>query len=361
MNYLTKWPEAFTIQDQKTETLAKIFVEEVCCRHGMPVKIITDMGSNFMSGFFKDVCRILNVEKVNTTAYNPRGNGLIERFNKTLGSALKKAASADHKTWDDKVPFILFAYRTSLQTSTKASPFLLTYGREPKLPIDIVFEDPNEEKLYAPEDYRRKIVELSAEARDIAKNALMKEQIKAKHLADRLRITPHIYKQGDLVLLKNENHDSKLDIDWTGPYVVKELEEYGNILISHKLDAKDVQLVNPRRIKAYHEQEKKKDEHLYEVEKIIGQRGQNDNLEYKVRWRGYSAKHDSWIEASNKENSIEDLIQDWQEKNYKKRNRGATVFTLACQLNEGGVMDRMTHPSGIPKPHGPKPHNPKGI
>ncbi len=80
VDYLCKWPEAFAIPDQKTETIVKIFVEEVVCRHGIPAKIITDQGTNFMSGIFADVCRILKIEKLHITACNSRANGLVKRF-----------------------------------------------------------------------------------------------------------------------------------------------------------------------------------------------------------------------------------------------------------------------------------------
>jgi hypothetical protein len=352
MDYLTKWPEAFAIPDQKTETIAKIFVEEIYCRQGAPVKIITDMGTNFMSGFFQDVCRILKIEKIHTTAYNPRGNGLVERFNKTLGSALKKSASANHKDWDIRIPFILFAYRTSMQSSAKTSPFMLMYGREPKLPIDIMFEDPNEEKIYDPEDYRKKMVDLSTKAREIARDSIQLEQVKSKHLADKGKFPLQNFKKGELVLLKNEIPESKLDKPWIGPYIIKEIEEYGNLLISHQQIPKDVQLVNARRVKKFFINEKEeisynkeKEEEEFEVEKILKERGKDENLEYLVRWKNYSSKFDEWIKANDKNNKIDDLIKDWKEKNLKKKKRNREIPKVALKdklapkdkLKGGGV------------------------
>jgi hypothetical protein len=157
-----------------------------------------------------------------------------------------------------------------------------------------------------------------------------------------------------MVLLKNEEPSSKLDKAWTGPYIVKELEDFGNILISHKTDPKDVMLVNPRRIKKYFEKENV-EEKFYEVKKILKQRGTGNNLEYFVRWKGYSSEFDSWINGNDEANNIADLITDWNEKQSKKkkRNREPAQVALTGQLKGEGVMDWITNPSGIPNPSGP--------
>ena len=44
MDYLTKWPEVFATQDQSALTIAKLFVQEVVCRHGVPAQLLLDRG-----------------------------------------------------------------------------------------------------------------------------------------------------------------------------------------------------------------------------------------------------------------------------------------------------------------------------
>ena len=73
----------------------------------------------------------MGLRKVNTTAYHPQGDGLVERFNRTLTEMLSKTVEKNGKNWDDKLPYVLFAYRTSVQESTRESPFHLLYGRDP--------------------------------------------------------------------------------------------------------------------------------------------------------------------------------------------------------------------------------------
>ena len=46
MDYFTKWVEAYAVADQQTETIAKLLVENIVCRHGVPQKLLSDRGSN---------------------------------------------------------------------------------------------------------------------------------------------------------------------------------------------------------------------------------------------------------------------------------------------------------------------------
>jgi transposase InsO family protein len=65
------------------ETTAKIFVDEVICKHGRPDSLLSDLGSNFMSKLMQEVLLMMNTKSLKTTAYHPRTNGLVERFNCT--------------------------------------------------------------------------------------------------------------------------------------------------------------------------------------------------------------------------------------------------------------------------------------
>ena len=77
---------------------------------------------------------MLGVEKLNTTAYHPQTNGLADYcFNRTLTDMLAKRVEQSGRDWDVYISFVLFAYRASLQESTKESPFYLLYRHDPQL------------------------------------------------------------------------------------------------------------------------------------------------------------------------------------------------------------------------------------
>ena len=110
-DYLTKWTEAFAVPTIGADVVARLLVEELLPRHGAPRTLLSDRGSNFLSTLVKEVCRLLNTKKLNTTAYHPQTDGLVERFNNTLAESISMYVSTDQKDWDNYIPSILFAYR----------------------------------------------------------------------------------------------------------------------------------------------------------------------------------------------------------------------------------------------------------
>jgi transposase InsO family protein len=92
-------------------------------RYGVPNQLLSDRGPNFLSNLIKEVCILMGIKKINTTAYHPQTDGLVEHFNRTLTGMLAKTVRDNGRDWDQHVPYVLFAYRTSPQTSTGESPF----------------------------------------------------------------------------------------------------------------------------------------------------------------------------------------------------------------------------------------------
>ena len=133
----TRWSEAFPVPSIDAPTIARLLVDEILCRHGAPRTLLSDRGSNFLSVLIKEVCKLINTRKINTSAYHPQSEGMVERFNNTLAESISMFVSSNQKDWDLFIPSILFAYRVSPCVSTGDSPFYLLYGREPRLPPDV--------------------------------------------------------------------------------------------------------------------------------------------------------------------------------------------------------------------------------
>lgn len=184
MGYLTKWVEAFAIPDQNATTIARILVEEIFCRHGAPEQLLSDRGANFLSELIQEICKILSVKKINTSGYHPQSDGLVEKFNSTLISLLSKVAKSG-KDWDRHLPFVLFAYRASVQESTRESPFYLLYGRDARLPSESVLS--HEPSPYAVDivDYKTELVSSLANAWRLAKENVSAAQVHQKRQYDK--------------------------------------------------------------------------------------------------------------------------------------------------------------------------------
>ena len=69
-------------------TVAKILVNEVIARFGIPNQIHSDQGKQFESKLFKELCQLLQIDKTRTTPYHPQSDGMVERFNRTLVTML---------------------------------------------------------------------------------------------------------------------------------------------------------------------------------------------------------------------------------------------------------------------------------
>ena len=77
----------------KSLRIAKLLVEEVVPLFGVPEALLSDRGANLLSHLMQDVCTLIGVKKLNTTAYHPQCDGMIERFNRTLKGMLRKHAA----------------------------------------------------------------------------------------------------------------------------------------------------------------------------------------------------------------------------------------------------------------------------
>jgi len=143
--------EAFPLRNKEAETIAKVLVEQVFTRFGVPLSILSGQGKEVDGRIMNEVCRLFGIEKLRTSPYKPSTNQ-VERFHRTLNSILAMSVSEHQKDWDDRLPFAMTAYRASRHESTGYSPNFLVLGREARLPRDIVYGSPDEEPA---EDYDR--------------------------------------------------------------------------------------------------------------------------------------------------------------------------------------------------------------
>ncbi|KAL4135986.1 hypothetical protein QTP88_007560 [Uroleucon formosanum] len=125
---LTKFSSAFPLHSHDAQNVAKALVEGFICQHGIPEIILTDCGTKFLSKLFKECCKLLEIEKLNTTPYHPQTNGSLERSYRTLAEYLRHYVDKDHKNWDNYIPYAMFVYNTTVHLTTKNQPYELVYG-----------------------------------------------------------------------------------------------------------------------------------------------------------------------------------------------------------------------------------------
>ena len=154
-DYFTKYAEAVALPDFEAETVAKAVVEQFICRFGTPRQLHSDRATNFESKVFQNVCKLLNIHKTWTTSRNPRSDGMVERFNRTLATMLTMYCESKQNAWDQHLPYVMLAYRSSVHDSTGFSPNMMMLGREVELPLQAVVGSPQGEPWETTEDYVR--------------------------------------------------------------------------------------------------------------------------------------------------------------------------------------------------------------
>ena len=138
-DYLTKWVEAFSLADHRAATVADVLLTEIFLWLGVPSYLHSDQGPEFMFELMTELCELLEVHRTRTTPYCPQSDGLVERFDRTLIDMLSKFCNEKQDDWDQHLPCLMCAYRSSVNESTGCTLNLLVLGRETALPVDLMY------------------------------------------------------------------------------------------------------------------------------------------------------------------------------------------------------------------------------
>ena len=251
-DYATRYPEAVALRTIDAETIAEELVK-IFSRVGIPEEILTDQGSNFTSNLLAELYNMLHVHAIRTSPYHPQTDGLVERFNQTLKSMLKKSATKEGKDWDKMLPYLLFAYREVPQSSTGFSPFELLYGRCVNGPLDVLkhsweVKDKSEESVISHIlSIRDKLSKMS----ELAKENLSTAQKKQKQWYDQ-RARCRQLDVGDHVLVLLPTSSSKLLAQWQRPYTVSRRMGAVNYLVNMNDRKKSQRVFHVNMLRKYH-------------------------------------------------------------------------------------------------------------
>ncbi|GFU89327.1 retrovirus-related Pol polyprotein from transposon 412 [Trichonephila clavipes] len=187
MDYFTKWPEVYPIPDQEAPTVAEAVVQHWISRYGVPLQLHSDQGRNFVSAVLKGVCELLGIDKTKTTPLHPQSDGMVERFNRTILNNLSLMVSKNQQDWDQKVPLFLLAYRSAVHETTGYSPSQMLFGRDLRLPCDLLFGRPPDTPS-SPEEY---VQNLQARFEDVHNLARERINLRTEKDEDSVRHKSH--------------------------------------------------------------------------------------------------------------------------------------------------------------------------
>ena len=220
-DHFTRLAQAIPTRNMSARTTAQAFFDNFVTYYGIPYKIHSDQGGSFEGKIIKELCDITGISKSRTTPYHPMGNGMTEKYNRTLLDMLGTLQPEQKSKWKDHVRPLIHAYNCIRHESTGHSPYFLMFGREPHLPIDLLFGINRPEKQTT-NKYVQEMKERMEKAYELARTTADKAREKQKHHYD-IKAKEVDLKEGDKVLVKVVAFDGKHKIAdrWEEePYVI---------------------------------------------------------------------------------------------------------------------------------------------
>jgi hypothetical protein len=221
VDYATRYPIAYPLKVITAEAVAECLLD-LFTDKGIPDEIVSDQGTQFMSSLIQQLCQTLGIKSIRSSVYHPATNGLVERFNGTMKSMLRKFVYDNPKHWDKYLKFLMFAYREVPEASTGFSPFELVYGWPIKGPLDIVAEKWTSEEERNDDNVISYVLEMRqklAEALELAHEELANSQVTMKTWYDAKARTREL-EVGDEVLVLLPMTAKCLEAEWQGPYPI---------------------------------------------------------------------------------------------------------------------------------------------
>ena len=212
--------------------------------------IHSDQGREFENKIMQELCLLGGAHKTRTTPYHPESDGMVEHFNRTLLMMLAMFAGKNRDDWDDLLPAVMMAYRSSVHKSTGFSPYRLMFGEECTLPMDIGLprdQLDTSESITSP--YALWVRDALEEAYDQVRQHSGQAVQRQKRLYDR-RAVKRDFAVGDWVMrYYSPAKKCKLDSPWIGPYLIVSFmgwtigiqkEPESPVVIVHCQDAKKI-------------------------------------------------------------------------------------------------------------------------
>jgi len=161
---------------------------------------LSDRGAEFEGHIFQEVCELLGVDKLRTTAYKPSTNGALERMHRTLNTMLGKIVDEKQKDWDVHVAYVMTAYNATVHSATGFTPNRLVFGREMRYPNELMYVGV-EVKTMVDQSYSDFVEDQLKNFRDGFDRAKESLGLNADRSTKRydMRVRPNVYAVGDWV------------------------------------------------------------------------------------------------------------------------------------------------------------------
>ncbi|GKV07170.1 hypothetical protein SLEP1_g18971 [Rubroshorea leprosula] len=236
-DYFTKWVEARPMKKVEQGDVIKFIKEDLIQRFGLPETITSDQGTAFVGSQVKAFAKDMGFHLLNSTPHYAQANGQAEASNKIIINILEKMVDDNPRRWHELLSDTLWAYRTSQRSSTKVTPFSLTYGHDAVLPMELTARSLRiaiQNGLNSGEYNEAMIMELEdlEEARLTALDVMKAQKLKVARAYNK-RVKQKNLAEGTLVwkamlpLGKKDPRYGKWSPNWEGPFQIHKVLKGG--------------------------------------------------------------------------------------------------------------------------------------
>jgi len=320
------------LKNRKAKQLALIFVREVWTLHGLPKRIVPDRDTVFMSSFWSEVMRLLEVELDKSSTYHPQTAGQTELVNQILEHYLLTYCMWDQDDWVDLLPFAEFCYNNNVHTATKQTLFFAAYHQHPennfKNRRDNRTESNNPEAVKTVED-------LDAMREAMRENMKAAQTWMPKYYNQKVDNKEPQFKVGDWVMdnaknIKTKRPSKKVDYKLWGKFEIEKpcgTNAYRLKLppLSSKIDPVfHVSLLEPYRRNTIPGRRSSTsppvdlEQQEYVIEKIKTTFIKGGQVKYLVSWKGYGPDEDTWEPYENLKAGGEHVVPQFHLDNLRK-------------------------------------------
>ena len=287
------------VKDTKAKTVAAV-LWQIFNDFGFPKVIQSDNGPEYVNRIINQMLVISGVDHRRITPYHARADGKVERNVGTTMTIIRKHLHGAHDNWPAFLPWAQSCINNKITELTGSTPFSLMFGRKfhpyqdysSAAPLDIM----NESEWTAQQDRMLSVVYPAIAERVSVQKGKMVSRLNKRN--------PSHLRKGDIVMLRRPEAETgtpvhKFAPQYTGPYQIASISRLGAITLVTSTNAPFPRLVRPHQLKFVSHSSKDFQEEVFEVDRIIGHKGEGDDRTYLIRWKGYGPEGDAWEPVAN--------------------------------------------------------------
>ena len=196
IDMLTGFTIAVPIKNENAETICEAYKDNVYCVFGGSSRMLTDNRSEFKNKEMQEVCDTLGLKHIFSPVYTPQSNGRLEGWHRFFKSCIAKHIRGGGVEWDELVPMAVSAYNFFPCQSSKESPFVLMFGRDPITLVAKLLEP-------RPRYYGERGGALKLETLRRLYTIVVQNIRKARGKLPKKEEEPHKFEVNDMVLVKD--------------------------------------------------------------------------------------------------------------------------------------------------------------